>query len=383
MVAGPLTIVQMLPELEEGGVEQGTLELGKYLARHGHRSIVISGGGRLVGQLQAEGSEHVLWHVGRKSPLTLRYILWLKKFLLREQVDILHLRSRVPAWVGYLAWKSLPASLRPRLVTTFHGFYSVNKYSAVMTKGEKVIAVSRAIEDHIESTYQVPAEKIVLIPEGIDVDYFDPHQVSRQRLQRLSEAWEISNSHTSLIMLPGRITRLKGHDLFLQSLALIKDLPWTAIFVGEFAKKSSYENELKQQIDALGLSQRVIFSGHCTDMAAAYLLSTVVVSATSTQAESFGRTAVEAQAMGRPVIATAHGGSLETVLQQQSGWLVPPGDAEAFAAALREALTDADVLQKYGATGATWVRKNFTLALMCKRTVALYKSLIMADKTFE
>ena len=138
MVARPLIVVQMLPELESGGVERVTLEMGKYLVQHGHRSIVISGGGRLVPQLESEGSEHVLWDVGKKNPLSLWYISKLKEFLTQQKVDILHLRSRMPAWIGYMAWKSLPENSRPRLVTTFHGFYSVNSYSAIMAKGEKV-----------------------------------------------------------------------------------------------------------------------------------------------------------------------------------------------------------------------------------------------------
>ena len=148
--ARSLTVVQMLPELEGGGVERGTLELGKYLAEHGHRSLVISAGGRLVGQLEREGSKHIPWNVGSKSPICLKYILPLRRLLQKEQVDVLHLRSRMPAWVGYLAWKSLPKSKRPALVTTFHGFYSVNSYSAIMTKGDGIIAVSESIKKHIQ-----------------------------------------------------------------------------------------------------------------------------------------------------------------------------------------------------------------------------------------
>ena len=149
MVAGTLTVVQLLPELDEGGVENETLELGSYLAAHGYRSIVISGGGRLVPKLEQAGSEHVAWpHIGEKSPRCLQYIMQLRSFLLKEKVDILHLRSRLPAWIGYLAWMSLPKSKRPGLITSFHGFYSVNSYSTIMTKGERVIAVSNNIREH-------------------------------------------------------------------------------------------------------------------------------------------------------------------------------------------------------------------------------------------
>jgi hypothetical protein len=144
-----LTVVQMLPELESGGVERGTLEMGKYLVEHGHRSIVIASGGRMVDKLKEEGSEHIDWPVGKKSLSTIRYIKKVRAFLKSEKPDILHLRSRLPAWIGYLAWKKLPLGNRPKLVTTVHGRYSVSKYSSVMVRGEKIIAVSEMIRQYI------------------------------------------------------------------------------------------------------------------------------------------------------------------------------------------------------------------------------------------
>ena len=210
MVAGSLTVVQMMPELETGGVERGTLEIGKYLVQQGHRSIVISGGGRLVPQLESEGSEHLSWDVGQKNPLTLRYIPKLKKILQQEKVDILHLRSRVPAWVGYLSWKSLPKQTRPRLVTTFHGFYSINKYSAVMAKGERVIAISKTIAHHIQDVYEVPTERIVLIYRGVDEKKFDPSSLTQAELDYWIKKWNLTEGRPPVIMLPGRLTRLRA-----------------------------------------------------------------------------------------------------------------------------------------------------------------------------
>ena len=376
MVAGQITVVQMVPELEAGGVERGTLELGKYLVQQGHRSIVISGGGRLVGQLKSDGSEHFLWQVGKKSPHTLRYLPRLRKLLCREKVDILHLRSRVPAWVGYLTWKSLSSDSRPRLVTTFHGFYSVNGYSAIMTKGERVIAISRVIYEHIRNVYKVPAEKIVLVHRGVDTDVFDPAVVSPGRLQALRSAWGIATETKPIIMLPGRITSWKGHDIFLKALALIKDLDWLAICVGEMDRNSSYVRQLFALRKELGLEERILFVEHCEDMPAAYLIADIVVSASSSQAEAFGRIAVESQAMGRPVIATAHGGSLETVIDRKTGWLVKPADKEEMAKALSESLTDKTRVQHYGENGMKWVRKNFSVRKMCDRTLALYLELL-------
>jgi len=168
-VARRLTVVQMLPALDSGGVERGTLEVARYLVAQGHRSIVISAGGRMVDRLLAEGSEHVAWDVGRKHPWTLRYVLELRRLLAAEKVDILHLRSRLPAWVGLWAWRGMPAAARPRLVTTVHGFYSVGRYSAVMTRSERIIAVSRATRDYILENYPgVDVEVIRVIPRGID-----------------------------------------------------------------------------------------------------------------------------------------------------------------------------------------------------------------------
>lgn len=376
MVDRALTIVQMLPDLEVGGVERGTLELGKYLVQHGHRSIVISNGGRLVSQLESEGSEHVLWDVGIKSPLTLQYVSRLRKFLTQQKVDILHLRSRMPAWIGYLAWKSLPRNSRPRLVTTFHGFYSVNSYSAIMTKGEKVIAISEVIKEHLKNIYKIPENAIAVIREGIDLEYFDPQRISHERIQKLKDAWELSKDDEAVLMLPSRITKWKGHEIFLKSLASIRDLKWKAVCVGNPAEKPLYYNSLLKLIESLHLHDQVKFVGQCDDMPAAYLLADIVISASSAEAEAFGRVAVEAQAMGKPVIATAHGGSLETVLPGKTGWLVKPNDSQSLADAIRKGLNNRQQLQDFGENAIKWAHENFSTVRMCEETVSLYNDLL-------
>jgi glycosyltransferase involved in cell wall biosynthesis len=380
MVAGSLTVVQMLPELEAGGVERGTLELGKFLVEHGHRSIVISGGGRLVPQLLSEGSEHVSWNVGLKSPLTLRYIPKLKKLLRREKVDILHLRSRVPAWVGYLAWKGLPEKTRPRLVTTFHGFYSINRYSAVMAKGEKIIAISKIIAQHIQDVYKIPPERIALIYRGCNTSEFDPAAVTSKKLDYWIDRWGLPEDRPPIILLPGRLTRLKGHDVFIRALQRIADLNWLAVCVGDIGANPRYHEELLQLSAELELHDRVRFVGHCDNMPAAYLLADIVVSATSTRPEAFGRIAIEALAMERPVIASAQGGSLETVAPGKTGWLVEPADVDSLAAALRESLTKSDLLRKYGRAGREWVLRNFTTEKMCEGTVKVYHDLVCHEE---
>ncbi|WP_456384835.1 glycosyltransferase family 4 protein [Desulfolithobacter sp.] len=376
MVARPLTIVQMLPELKGGGVERGTLELGRFLVRAGHKSLVISQGGRLVGLLKRQGSIHLRYpFVGEKSPRALLSILRLRRDILRHRVDILHLRSRIPAWVGYLAWKSLPAKKRPVLVTTFHGFYSVNRYSAVMTRGEKVIAVSRTIGEHIRSAYNIDREKIVVIYRGVDIGEFDPRKVEENRVAELRSAWDIRPDAGPVILLPARMTRLKGHDVFFSALAMLRDQDWQAVCVGQIDENSYYVNELRRGLVEAGLAERVRMVDHCQDMAAAMTLADIVVSA-SREPESFGRTVVEAQAMERPVIATAHGGSMETVEPGETGLLARPGDATSLARSLHALLADRTLRQLLGRAGREQVLKNFTVERMCSQTLALYDSLL-------
>jgi glycosyltransferase involved in cell wall biosynthesis len=370
-----MKIVQILPELDEGGVEGETLDLATYLAQQGYESIVISGGGRLVPQLIKGGCRHVYWpHIGEKSLRCLPYLPKLRKFLSAEKVDILHLRSRLPAWIGYLAWKSLPANLRPALVTTFHGFYSVNAYSSIMTKGERVVAVSETIRQHIVANYRIEPGKIELIHGGFDVSEFAPQSVNGSRIAQLWQRWLSGRGNQPIIILPGRLTGWKGQDILIDSLALLKDLQFNALLIGDTEENPSFTRKLLERIKHHGLEERVILAGHCEDMPAALLLADVVVSASSTQPEAFGKVAIEAMAMGRAVVATAHGGSLETVVPGVTGWLVPPLDPQKMAEALREALTHPEETFRRGAQGKKWVGERFTARTMCEKTVQLYRS---------
>jgi glycosyltransferase involved in cell wall biosynthesis len=366
----------MLPELESGGVERGTLEIGAFLAQNRHDSIVISAGGRLVEKLQAEGSRHIRLPVGEKSPLCLALIIKVRRILIQERPDILHLRSRLPAWVGYLAVKTLPHALRPHVVTTFHGFYSINPYSAIMTKGETVIAISKTIAEHMKSHYGVSNDRIRIIPRGVDEAAFHPSLVNLARIDKLKQAWSLANDQEPVIMLPGRITEWKGHDVFIESLAHIKGLSWTAICVGSADGKQALLNRLKRLIEQHGLHHRIRFVGHCSDMPAALLLADLVVSASSTEPEAFGRVAIEAQAMGKPVIATAHGGSKETVLHKKTGWLVPPCDSKGMADAMMEAVNQPNLRRDYGQNGKKWVQQHFTTQKMCKDTMEVYATVL-------
>ena len=373
MVAQKLTIVQLLPELDEGGVEGETLDLAIYLSRNGYRSIVISGGGRLVPQLEEAGCIHVHWpHIGEKSLRCLPYISKLRKFLLAEQVDVLHMRSRLPAWIGYLAWKLLPESQRPSLITTFHGFHSVNSYSSIMTKGERVVAVSEIIKRHIIDEYKIDEEKIRLIYGGVDTQEFSPETVISDRVLQLRQKWLAAHEDKPVIILPGRFTQLKGQDILIESLALIKKCDFVCLLIGDTEEKPAFTLKLRNQIEFHGLDEKVLLVGHCSDMPAALLLADIVISASSTKPEAFGKVAIEAMAMGKPMIATAHGGSLETVVPGRTGWLVPPLDPKSMSIAIFEALSDLENTEKLGQQGREWVSEHFTTKIMCEKMIALY-----------
>ncbi|MBW1616986.1 MAG: glycosyltransferase family 4 protein [Deltaproteobacteria bacterium] len=376
MASSKIKVIQVLPELEEGGVEKGTLELSDYLVQNGHNSIVISAGGQMVKSLQEQGGLHITYkYIPEKTPRALIHIPGIRNIILKEKPDILHLRSRLPAWIAYFAYKSLPKKKRPKLITTFHGFYSINKYSAIMTKADKIIAVSNIIAKHIKKEYGIAENKIRIIHRGVDNKYLNTDKIEKERLESLKKKWKIKEQHTPLILLPARLTRLKGHDLFIKSLSLISELKWKAIFAGGIPANSNYVNQLKEKIEKLKLAQRILFAGHCSDMPAAIALSDIVISA-SVKPESFGRTIIEAQAAKKAVIAPAFGGSLETIKDNYTGWLFKPQNAESLAKVLKDALLNKEKREKLGKQAKEQIKKNFTTQKMCQSTVELYKELI-------
>ncbi len=367
-----LTVLQILPGLDGGGVEQGTLELGAWLAAHGHRALVVSQGGQMVADLTHAGIEHIRQRfIGEKSPRALLHFAALRRLIRTGHVDVLHLRSRLPAWVGYWVWKSLPPAHRPVLVTTFHGFYSINPYSAIMTCGQRVIAVSRTIARHVQTVYGISPRRIRIIYRGVDHQRFHPYQAWGNRLTQARRLWGLPHPCPPIILLPGRLTRLKGHLFFLESLAGMLDQPWIAVCAGHIDDKSAHTHAVRQTIERLNLSDRVRLTGHWADMPAAMQLADVVV-CPSLQPESFGRVAVEAQTMGRPVIATAHGGSLETILHDRTGFLVKPGQVDQLRAAMQRALADADWRRRSAAAGRQWAGRRFSTETMCRQTAGVY-----------
>jgi glycosyltransferase involved in cell wall biosynthesis len=365
-----LTVLQILPALESGGVERGTLEVGKYLVEQGHRSIVISAGGRLVEQLQREGSEHLAWDVGRKSLLTPpRYVGRLRRLLRGEKVDILHIRSRMPGWVAYLAWKGMDPEHRPHLVSTVHGMYSVNAYSAVMTKGEAVIAVSETVRQYVLDHYpKVEVDRVKLIYRGVDREqYAYGFQPSAQWL----EAWRGQYPDLAgkqLLTLPGRITRLKGHEDFL---GLIADLKQThpaihgLIVGGAEPAKQAYLDELQSLTTRLGIDSHVTFTGQRSDLREIMAISRLVLSL-STQAESFGRTVLEALSLGIPVCGYNHGGVGEQLHALLPDGMLPLGDKQALCKTVRAFLQAPPAVPR---------EHEFTLRNMLAATLDVYLAL--------
>lgn len=311
MVQRRLTVVQILPAMESGGVERGTVEVGAELVRRGHRAIVISAGGRMVHELARHKVEHVAWKVGAKSLTTLRFIRKLRKFLRDEQVDILHARSRLPAWIGWRAWRGMEPAARPRFVTTVHGFYSVSRYSSIMTRGEAVIAVSDAVRRYVLDNYpQADPARIRVIPRGVDPKLY-PH--GYRPTPSWSQTWFQRYPHlldSFVLTLPGRLTRLKGHEQFIDLIErlLQRKLPVQGLIVGgEDPRRLQYAESLHRLVRSKGLEGHITFTGERGDIREVFASSNLVLSL-SQQPESFGRTVLEALALGVPVIGYDHGG---------------------------------------------------------------------------
>jgi glycosyltransferase involved in cell wall biosynthesis len=370
-----LSVAQLLPALNGGGVERGTLEVARELVRRGHRSVVISAGGRLVPDLVNEGSEHLAWPLGVKSPLTLRWVWPLRRWLAEQRIGILHVRSRLPAWIGWLAWRGMDLATRPRFVTTVHGLYSVSRYSAIMNRGERVIAVSETVRDYLRRHYpELPAERIQVIQRGVDPSAFPyGYQPSaawladwRQQYPRRQDA--------PVLTLPGRLSRLKGHEDFIELIARLRTRGWPVrgLIVGDVEpRRQRYADQLRQKVRSLGMEEVILFTGHRNDMREIYAISTLVLSL-SAQPESFGRTVLEALSLGTPVVGYDHGGVGEILARIYPAGLTPFGDLDALTARVSELLTTVPPVPP---------EPVFPLRRMLDETLALYESLHQAPRS--
>ncbi len=328
-----LSVVQLLPALDVGGVERGTLEVAKELVKHGHRSIVISAGGRMVDELISSGSEHIQLNIGRKSLLSLKHISFLRRYFEEENIDIVHARSRFPAWLTFFAWRKMDRNCRPKFITTVHGPYSVNSYSKVMTKGQKIIATSGFILKYITDNYpDVDKNKITLIHRGVSKTEFPfAFQPNNSWLKTWHEQLP-TISDKFILTLPARVTRWKGHEDFLNILARLKqqNIPAHGLVAGgPHNSKIAYLEELKDKSRTLGIEKEITFLGHRNDIKEIMSISDVVLSLAK-EPEAFGRTALEALCLGRPVIAYDHGGAAEILAKTYPQGCVEPDNIAAI-----------------------------------------------------
>jgi glycosyltransferase involved in cell wall biosynthesis len=376
------SILQIVPSLNAGGAERTTVDIAAALVREGYKALVASEGGRMEEELARAGGEFIPFPAGSKNPAVIwRNAAVIAAMIRERKIALVHARSRAPAWSALIAARRTGIPF----VTTYHGIYNAKGplkrwYNSVMARGDCTIANSQWTAEHVLKTYPQAKDRLAIIPRGIDLSYFDSSRVSSQKVAAIRQAWRLSGGER-VVFLPGRLTRWKGQHVFADAIARLKSAGrWPkdarAVIAGDAQGRDDYAAGVNRAIGQAGLAQCAIVAPHVTDMAAAYLSADIVVSA-SIEPEAFGRVAAEASAMARPVIATDHGGARETVLQGQSGLLVPPGDAGALGEAIERLLSfTPEQRATMGAKGRSHIAAHFTLERMCADTLAIYKRLI-------
>lgn len=370
----PLTVLQLLPALESGGVERSTLEIAAALRAAGHRALVVSAGGRLLPALHATGAEHVELAVGRKSLAAFGTVRPLRRLLVEQGVDIVHARSRLPAWIGWLALRGLPAARRPRFVTTVHGLNSPSRYSRIMARGERVVCVSGTVRAHVLRHYpDTDPARLRVIPRGIDPAAFPPAPWPDARARAaVAAAHPCLGGEGPLLLLPGRGTRLKGHADAIDLLAALRGGGMDARLWMPGARdpaRAAYVAELEAQARSLGVDHALAITPPTDAIAAAYAASDLVLQL-SRKPEAFGRTVIEALAAGRPVLGWDHGGVGELLRELQPAGAAPCFDAGALRAG---ALA---LLARSPAAAATMPSlTHYSLRAMQDATLSLYDEL--------
>lgn len=368
-------ILQVLPALHGGGVERGTIDISHALANAHYDSFVVSSGGKMVEQLHPR-TTHIQLSVESKNPFRIFCNAFLLAKLIQTYgIDIIHARSRAPAWSAYIAARMTG---RPFL-TTFHSTYKTTPYpkrwyNAIMQKGEAVIVASHFIYDHVQHYYHTNPERIHLIPRGVDLEQFNPKAISERAIKTIQNTHTIPHT-TPLILVPGRITHRKGFHIAIEALQRIQHLPWHTIFLGDPKKDSSYFQHLNTLIQQYRLQKRVSFIPY-TQHIATYLAMADIVAIPSIIPEAFGRTCVESQAMGKPPIATNIGGHCDTVRHGETGWLIPPEKPDLLAEAITHQLhISSEQKHSMAISSREHVMKKFSLEQMCGKTLSLYDAI--------
>lgn len=371
-------ILQVLPEMEHGGVEVGTVEIASELQKRDIRNFVASRGGRMVYDLDKIKVQHFTLPLKSKNPFTLwKNARALEKIIKENGINIVHARSRAPAWSAYWAAKSAGVNF----MTTFHGTYGLGPkgikkvYNRVMTYGKLVIAISEHIKKHMIEIYKVPVEKIRLIHRCVNIDKFSPEVISQERMIKALKENNIPEDKP-IILLAGRVTRWKGQHLLIEALSKLKHKNYTALIVGSDQGRTKYTEELKELVRKHRLQSCVYFIGQSFDIPALLMVSDVVLS-TAIEPEAFGRAAIEGQAMGKIVLASNHGGSLENIVDGKTGRLFENNDAQSLTEAIDWALNlPAKEKEKISKAAIQNVRNNFTKQIMCDKTIDVYYELL-------
>ena len=382
------TIIQILPSLDTsgGGVERGTLDVARETVEKGYKSIIVSSGGNMSEKLKHKGVLHYEMPLNKKSLIS--YIKVKKKIrILIEEMkpDIVHVRSRWPAFCV----NNIVKDLNIPLVTTYHGTYSGNKnfikrkYNSLMTQGDRIISISEFITNHIKFFFPQCKNKIRLINRGIDTNYYDVKSVTQFRKEKLIKELGIDEKH-HVILLPGRITQWKGHEVAIKSAEIISrekpELNFLMLFVGSEQNKNNYLKRLKSYVKNRGINNKILFAGNKNDMPSVYSISDLIIS-TSIEPEAFGRVSAEASAMSKPIIATNHGGSKNIIINNFTGWLIKENDprilADSIIQVLNKKQNEKDII---GLNARKRIIEKFSLQQMLDKTLSLYQEIISEKK---
>ena len=376
-------ILQIIPSLESGGVERGTIDIAKSLKKQNFFPIVISSGGVLTYDLKEAKITHFELNVKTKNPLTIFLnINKIAEIINEYKVDIVHVRSRAPMWSAYYACKKT----KTKLVSTIHGTYSLDFlflknfslkkiYNSIMFKADSIIVVSNYIKNYLLRNYQGNfADQIQTIQRGVDLQYFNRDKVSKNRIIDLIKKWNLPEDKKMIIM-PARFTSWKGHEFLIEALAKVKN-DFFCVMVGSDHGHKKYRKKIEQKIVKENLAGKIRIVGACRDMPATYQLAHFVV-APSVRPEAFGRVAIEAQASSKIIVATKIGGALETIIDEETGFLVEPFDQESLAKSIDRILEmSKEETEKFGVAGRKNVEENFSNDLMCQKTIDVYKKLL-------
>ena len=371
-------VLQVLPELEMGGVERGTVEIATYMQQHGIKNFVASQGGRMVYDLEKAKVPHLTLPLKSKNIFKMRAnAKKLEQFIRDNGINIVHARSRAPAWSAY--WAAKRAGVH--FMTTFHGTYGLGPwgikklYNRIMTYGERVIAISEHIKKHILGNYKIAEGKIRLVHRCVDIEKFNPDTVSQERIIKTVKEYNIPEDKPVLLLI-GRLTNWKGQHLLIEALSLLKHKDFYCLIVGPDQGRVKYSEYLRELVKKYHLEGSVAFYGQTSDVSALMMVSNVVLS-TAIEPEAFGRISIEGQAMGKVVVASIIGGSLDPITDGVTGKFFYSNNPASLAEAIDWALDlSPDEVRKIAKAGIKNVHDNFTKDIMCEKTVAVYKELL-------